>query len=517
MIDKQKITSNIFSNWANLGVNILISFFLAPFIVKTLGNSYYGLWVIVMQFTGYLYLLDFGVRESVIRYVSRYKEKRKTDELNEILSSAILLYGIIGCVSLLITIIFAAIYPYIFEIESIDITTIRIVTLICGINIAQAIAFNTFSGIVMGLQRYVIFNKVGIIFAIIRLILILIFLNAGFSIIALATIQLVIGTLNNLVIYKYAKKLLKEEEIPYFFSRSNFKDRFPILKKLYNYSLYVLINNLGQKAIFYTDALVIGALSSVVSVTFYAIAGNLIEYLRRLIMMSNSVLNPVASELDASNDTESINKLLINGSKLSLIIAIPICVVFLMVGDLLIGIWMGEEYVERSSAVLYILTLGTLLAIPHTTISSLLYGINKHRIIARLRIYEAISNLVLSIILIYYLGIAGVALGTAIPQFIFMVVILPLLTNKVILFDSREYLINVYILPFVACIPFAVSIYIVSNNFEISSLIMFFIWILILLPVYAGSVFMICFNKSERSLFLNYLNKLGMNRLLYRK
>ncbi|MEQ8205984.1 MAG: hypothetical protein RIA65_07405, partial [Woeseia sp.] len=68
----KRVAKNVFSNWANLAVNIVISFFLAPFIVKSLGNTWYGIWVIMMQFTGYLYLLDFGVRESVIRYVSKF-------------------------------------------------------------------------------------------------------------------------------------------------------------------------------------------------------------------------------------------------------------------------------------------------------------------------------------------------------------------------------------------------------------------------------------------------------------
>ncbi|MET0109293.1 MAG: oligosaccharide flippase family protein [Candidatus Thiodiazotropha sp.] len=512
MIDKKKLFKNIFSNWANLGVNIVISFFLAPFIVHKLGNIYYGVWVIVIQFTGYLYLLDFGVRESIIRYVSKYKTQRNIDELNEVLSSGLILYGGIAVLCLLISIIFSYSYPYIFEVDNVDISTISIVVIICGLTIAQTVAFNVFNGILMGLQRYDIFNKIGIIFAFVRLGLILYFLNLGYGIIALSLIQLIIGLANNLSIYFYSKHLLEKNNIPFRYSRTPIKTKLPTLKKLYNYSVYVLINNLGQKAIFYTDALVIGAFSSVVSVTFYAIAGNLIEYLRRLIMMSNSVLNPVASELEASRKTENIDSLIINGSKLSLLLALPICIVFFLLGDMFIGIWMGEEYVERSSIVLYILAFSTLIAVPHTTISSILYGINKHKIIANLRIYEAVSNLALSMVLVHYLGIAGVALGTAIPQALFMVILLPILTKREVNFDFKIYLQNVYLLPFLASLPFAGSIYYISTNYATDSMIIFFTWILVLLPIYIISVFLICFNNSERSLFTSYLNRVMMSR-----
>jgi O-antigen/teichoic acid export membrane protein len=513
MIDKKKLFKNIFSNWANLSVNIFISFFLAPFIVHKLGNIYYGVWVIVMQFTGYLYLLDFGVRESIIRYVSKYKTQKNTDELNEVLSAGLLLYGGIAVLCLLVSIVFSLAYPHLFEINNVDIFTITFVVIICGLTIAQTIAFNVFTGILMGLQRYDIFNKVGIIFAFVRLALILYFLNLGYGIIALSLIQLIIGLANNISIYLYSKRLLQENNIPFQYNKSPVRNKLPVIKKLYNYSIYVLINNLGQKAIFYTDALVIGAFLSVASVTFYAIAGNLIEYLRRLIMMSNSVLNPVASELEASNNKKNINSLIINGSKLSLLLALPICIVFFIVGDMFIGLWMGEEYVEQSSTILYILAFSTLIAVPHTTISSILYGVNKHKIIAHLRIFEAISNLVLSVTLIHYLGIAGVALGTAIPQALFMVIILPVLTKKEIEFELKDYFINVYLLPLIACAPFAAAIHYISEKYTTTSMIEFFAWIFILLPVYFVSVFLICFKQSEKQQFIAFTKQLISSRL----
>lgn len=508
MINKKTIFTNIFSNWANLAVNILISFFLAPFIVHKLGNIYYGIWVILMQFTGYLYLLDFGVRESIIRYVSKHRSSKSVVKLNEILSSGMLLYSGIGILCLLITFVFALSFPYLFEISNVGITTIRLVVILCGLTIAQSLVFNVFNGVLMGLQRYDIFNKIGIIFAFVRLGLILYFLNQGYGIVALAIIQLLMGLANNITIFFYSKNLLKIHEIPFKYTRSSLRDKLPTIKKLYNYSVYVLINNLGQKAIFYTDALVIGFFLSAPAVTFYAIAGNLIEYLRRLIMMSNSVLNPVASELESEKDDESINSLIINGSKLSILVAIPICIVFLFLGDMFIAIWMGEEYAEHSSVVLYILSISTLLAIPHTTISSILYGINKHKVIANLRIYEAVANLGLSIVLIHYYGIAGVALGTAIPQAFFMVVILPILTKRILQFDFTKYLVNVYLMPSIASIPFLLAVFYIASNYDTDSMALFFTWILLLLPIYFVSIYVVCLTSNERQLFGRIVKKI---------
>src|SRR5688572_28406179 len=80
---------NVTSGWAALLVNAIISFVLAPVVVNTLGSVYYGIWALVNQFTGYLWLFDFGVRESVIKYVSQYHAAGEDEKLETTVRTAI--------------------------------------------------------------------------------------------------------------------------------------------------------------------------------------------------------------------------------------------------------------------------------------------------------------------------------------------------------------------------------------------------------------------------------------------
>ncbi len=180
----------------------------------------------------------------------------------------------------------------------------------------------------------------------------------------------------------------------------------------------------SQKTIFYTDAILIGVFLSASSVTFYAIAGNLIEYLRKIILQATNVLNPIASELDALNDHRQMVQLILEGGKYSMLVALPVCTIYFTAGSHFIDLWMGTEYAEMSGNILAIITLSVLITIPHMTFRSILFGVSKHHIISNLRILEAASNLLLSVILIYPYGIIGVALGTAIPHVLFMGIIL---------------------------------------------------------------------------------------------
>jgi O-antigen/teichoic acid export membrane protein len=54
-----------------------------------------------MQFTGYLWLADFGVRESVVKYVAQYHASGQKDELLSTVRTAVSLYTLVALVAML--------------------------------------------------------------------------------------------------------------------------------------------------------------------------------------------------------------------------------------------------------------------------------------------------------------------------------------------------------------------------------------------------------------------------------
>lgn len=491
-----------------LAINLVISFFLAPFVVNTLGNAYYGIWALLMQFTGYLYLMDFGVRESIVRYVSKFNASGETDELGEVLNAGLVFYAGIGAISLLVAAGLAVAFPHIFAIDDSVVSTTRIVVILVGLTIGQTLAFNVYTGVMMGLQRFDLFNKIAVCYAFTRLALILWFLSRGYGIVALAGIQLAMSLANSLVVYKCSKHLLASEGFHWRYEHRPIKSRLPIFRSLYNYSIHVLVNNLGQKAIYYSDTMVIGIFLGPVQVTFFAIAGSLIEYLRRLMLISNNVLNPLVSDLEARSDSESIRTVVTTGARLSALLAFPIAAIYLILGRQFVGHWMGAEYASVSGDVLAILCLGAALSTPQSTISNALYGISRHNIIARLRIVEALSNLALSLALVGTMGITGVALGTVVPQIAIMTIILPALSLPVIGIGWRGYLHKAYVMPTLATLPFAAACFIVRRYVPADSLFVLLAQIALLGPVYLLGAWFLGINAQERALLSGRIRKL---------
>lgn len=338
MAKRNQVLDNILFNWTGMVLNVLISFFLAPFVVHKLGNLYYGIWVIMMQFSGYLGLLEFGVRESIIKYVARHRAEGDTRTLNELIGSAMGVYMLFALAALLVSGGVAAAFPYVFNVPEEAVSTARWVTMLTGLTVAIGFIANVLPGILMGLQRFDTFAKTSIFTSVLRAGLIVFFLSRGHGIIALALIQLFVNLLLHAAIYGWCRYLVPQ--LRFSLAAATRKS----LRSIFRYSVFVLINNMGQKAIFYTDAIVIGFFLPASQITFFAIAGTLVEHLRQFVMSMTRVFNPLISEMETLNEDEKIKRVLLAGGKFAYLFGLPICTVFVLMGRRFIDLWMGTEY-----------------------------------------------------------------------------------------------------------------------------------------------------------------------------
>src|SRR6266436_1016973 len=91
-ISRTLIAKSVVSNWSYLSLNVLVAFWMTPFVVHHLGDSSYGIWALVLQLTGYLGVVDVGLRSALVRFVARFQALGDDEGLNRLLNSIITLY-----------------------------------------------------------------------------------------------------------------------------------------------------------------------------------------------------------------------------------------------------------------------------------------------------------------------------------------------------------------------------------------------------------------------------------------
>jgi O-antigen/teichoic acid export membrane protein len=496
------LVRSLASSWLALGVSVGISFLLSPFVVSHIGTAWYGVWAIAGQVTGSLYLLDLGVRESIIRYTSKYAARRRREPLNRILSAALIIYGGITLLTLVAVSVCVWGVPHWMSLDREFWVGARWAVALAGITIAQTFLFNIFNGIVLGLRRWDIVNSLGIGWNLLRATLTVLLLLRGHGIVALAAIQCGITFLSGSVTVAMSLRLLRLHGMtfaPILLARPRF---VALAKRMLGYGFYVIVNNIGEKVIFTTGAIVVGVLLPVQSVAYYAVAGSLNGYVRSLLSSTAQVFNPLASHLLSLRQSSELKGAFLLGTKLCILITLPIAATFFMLGDVFIGLWMGDEFAEPSGQILAILALTTVLAAPQFVFSSVLYGMSRHRVIAFLRICEAASNLALSIFLVQTVGLVGIALGAAVPSIAIVLLVLPPIACRIVGVGLTEYYFKVYVRPGLAVAPVLLLAAWIRGAAPAGDLFVFFGQVAALVALYLPCAFLLVLDARERAYVL---------------
>lgn len=487
------IVKNVATNWVGLVVNTALSFVLAPIVVNTLGSTYFGIWSLLQQFTGYLWLFDLGVRESVVKYVAQHDAAGEHEELNRIIGTAVGMYSLVSLAGLAASVGVALLLPHVFNIPADAVPIARWVAFLTGATVAVSFLFNVYVGVLMGLQRLYLVTRLGMLFSVLRAVAIIILLKLGFGIIALAFVGLAMSVINGWRVYAACRK-----HAPHI-ALGPIPLRRATVSRLLNYGKWVLVSNVGDKIIFSTDAIVLGMFLPVSSIAYYAIAGPLINHLRSIVTAAAQVVNPLSSGLQARNEMRSLATMIQLGTTFAVLLGLPFCVGFLLLGERFIALWMGAEFAGRAASVLTALTAGSVIGLPYLTVSGFFYGIGEHRVIAITRVVEGIANLALSIALIGPLGLVGVALGTTIPHAVVVGAVLPWLLPRHVPLRLRDYYLRTYIRPMIGAVPFAVTCWAVAHYIAPDTLLRFFGWGAAAMVTYAVPAWFIGLAAEERA------------------
>jgi O-antigen/teichoic acid export membrane protein len=344
----------------------------------------------------------------------------------------------------------------------------------------------------MGLQRFYLVARTGILFTLVRAAMILLALSAGYGIVALALIHFLLSMAMSVIIFRFALR-----ELPYLAPRLVRPERHQVAK-IVAFSKYVFVTNVGEKVGYLTDWLVIGAFLPISTLTFYAIPASLVTYLKSFIGAMGVVVNPMSSSLEAASDDSRLRLLFLTASKAAVVLGLPVCVGFVVLGERFIDIWMGSGFGTTSGPVLIVLAITHFIGLPHHTISGVLYGLGRHRITAVTRVCEAAANLALSVILVQQYGLIGVALGTLIPHAVALGLVLPAATGRVLSVPLRTYYASTYVRPLAASIPFILTCGLIDRVLRPTTLATFLAAVCVGLTTYVVPCWVIALSEDER-------------------
>lgn len=475
-------------NWLALAVGTLVAFFLSPFLVHNLGNTTYGVWVLITSLTSYMGLLDLGIRGAVTRFVARDHARNDHVGASAAVSAALWTRQWIGLGVVTLTAAIAASLDPLFDIPDELGSEAVGACVLAGLSVAVALVFGVFGGVLAALHRFDLLGGVVIVQNLVRAGGIVWLIRNGHGIRALAALELGVGLAMHLAQFALCRRVYPELRVSF---------RHPggrHVRVLWDFSVYAFLMGLFGTLVNYTDNLVVGGFVSVAAVTFFSIGASLTEQIRHVTGSLTTTLAPLASSLEGTGEHAKLQMLLVQGTRVGLLVGLPLIVALFLRGETFICLWMGEEYGPVSGRVLQILLAARLFTVANSAGMNVALGISKHKRIAQLVGFEAAVNLILSLWLVRDFGIYGVAVGTLVPGLLVWGVLMPTYLCRAVRVPMATYLLRAWLSPILSALPFALACYLTDEYWSPANLFDFFLQVGTVFPVYLlGAA--ICFRR----------------------
>ena len=407
MIRRRLITGTL-SNCVGKVTAVGTWFFLTPFVLAELGTSAYALWVLVGAIASYGLLLEHGFGGAVVKYVAEHVARGEGDAARAVVASATWLYLALAAVAVLASAAIATVLPPMLGVEPERHEMASWLIVLTGINVGVAVAFTPASSVLRGLQRYDLYNGVSVINSLLEAAGVVVALLTGYGLLgmmfAFVVVNVLTGAGSLLLVARVAPDL-----------RIRLRGgSMASIRQLASFSASLFAIEVAGKMQTRTDEFIIAALHVLSGVTPYALARKLGELSEIAAIQFLKVIMPLASELEAADQERKLRELYIVASRVSLAIAMPIGVVLMVTGGSILTLWVGPEYGQYGGLVA-ILAVATLLGTSAWPAVETLKGIARHRLVAITWLAAGAANIILSVLLLPWLGLMGVALGTLIP------------------------------------------------------------------------------------------------------
>jgi O-antigen/teichoic acid export membrane protein len=235
-----------------------------------------------------------------------------------------------------------------------------------------------------------------------------------------------------------------------------------MLKTLATFGLVTFWVGIAHTLRFQFDAIVVAGFLSLQAVTMFSLGSKLVSYVMMVVQSLAQVFTPMSSEFDAAGNRQQLRRVLLLGNRYSSLVMFPLAALMLVLGKTLLRVWVGAAYLP-SYPVLVILIVPMAMYLAQAASTKVLYGMAKHQMMAKVLLAEGVANLILSIVLLKWYGIYGVALGTAIPMAITSLFFFPQHLCRLLNLRLSEFLRDSFLHPIMMALPLAATFWLADR------------------------------------------------------
>ncbi len=386
---------------------LVIAFIASPILIRLLGRDQYGLMALLNTLVTPMGLLDFGISDATVKYVAESLGKGDFVAAQRHARSTLmfnLTIGILGTLAILL--LSKLLIVTLFRIPSETQDLAQGCLFWVALNWCLTQARQTFMGLVMSLQRYRILTVGSLISQSATTVAGLGALFLGGTLLDLVRAQAITSALAGLGWMLVARRLFPNFRLLPCFDSSSFR-------KTCRFGFWQTLSNVGALMAQQSQRWLLGFLLPIAAVGFYNVSFQLITAMYSLTYKVGQVLFPAVSHLQGLAREEQAARLTVQANWVLSTLAIAGLVPLFVFADDLLLLWVGPDFASNAAGLLRIMVVGTMMGCLFTLHHFFLLGTARTNWLAGMAFVQGSVSLVVSALLIPWLGLAGAGWGMA--------------------------------------------------------------------------------------------------------
>ncbi len=444
----ERFLLNVIWSWIGVGVNLLAGFFLAPYLIRKLGDEQNGIWALAFAFIDYFTLFDFGFKSAAVNLISGFRAKDDPDQINEVINTSLFYFLCIGGGLFLLTLVLAGQLHRAFAIPERYLSDFALLVRIVGAGWAVAIALSVTIASLEAFQQFKIQNNIYILSLIVRSGGCAVVLYLGYGLIEMGIVTTLSQFLTYALSFRAVRRIFPELKIsPKLASRH-------MWKKMSSYGANAFLAYIGTILLNQGPLMMIGHFRTTAFVGYYSSPSRLLTYIVEMITKIGNITMPNTAQLAAQGRQDQIAILGKYLNRYCLALFMPLGAFLVVYNFDLISVWITPGFAANSAPLILPLALSTGLAVAGQFNSSvILFGLAKHGTYARLLIVEGLLALTGIALVLPGFGILGAAWVIASLAILHRGLVTPVLLCKALDTDPWDYLSGIYLRPLLTGIP----------------------------------------------------------------
>lgn len=489
-------------SYVNILAGLAVGLGYTPVMIRLLGQSEFGLYSLIGSLVAYLSVLDMGLGNTIVRYVSKNRavgDKKSESELNGLFLAV---YSVIGLITLAIGSILYFNVDNMFgaTLSSDQIERAKIMMILLVFNVAISFPLSVFASLMQAYERFIFLRVFNIISVLLKPMIALPFLFMGYGAVTLVVTATIVNIACLFTNVYYCFKYLDIH-----FRKGHFEKAF--LYEISGYAFFIFLSAVMDRIYYGTGQFILGMVSGTLQVAIYAIAMQFLNmYIQFSCAISGVLLPKVTMMVSNGTSKKDLTGLMIKIGRLQYIVMSYILVMFFLVGKEFIYLWAGVNYISAYLMILIIMISLFTPLIQNAGIA-ILQAMNLNRY--RMTVYTicAVINIFTSFALAKIYGGLGCAISTSVAIFISTGLIMNRYYHKRIGIDIPLFWKNItHMMPSAFILIILVELFQMNVSLEYSWLL-FVAKVVVYSLIYMILMYFIAMNGYEKNLCRNAICK----------